>query len=461
MDGFHDLVLLIKKNWHSKLGILIAELALAIFLATFANLLTIPINFSPVLIVIGLVGLFVFWVQTNKPPKTLPNKIGFLVSIYCSNEEDQLKVKEDLLIPLKQHIQTGETGKVFHFMELQQHHAESCLDGEKAQKIRLESGAHFMLFGRVRKRSLDDGKIHYIFELEGVVSHSSIAEHTSKNLSVEFAELLPRKVQILAENDLLSFQFTSEWAGLVAKYIIGIAAACSGDVEYAAKLYEDVSSRLRLQDTNFPVYAKLKERLPVRKTEIYEAVATAHHRNWANNYDPKHIDAAYEWIKKIEPGQRNRPGVHSLFAICAFVMNRDVDTAIDYIKKLEQNNNPIWNLNMAFLYGYKGDLKQSIRQYRAAAQLSMEVETINQVEGFINWVVEANPDVIHLNYILGFFNWQIRGDFPLAKKNFEDFLSLCKNGDYIKEQELTSNWIKQIDNKIFESPVEVSPRRAQ
>lgn len=450
MDNF-ELIPFVKKNWYSKVGILVAALGLALLLATFTNLLGIGIGYSIAITLIGLVSLFIFWFFTNKPPKTPANKIGFLVSIYCSNEQDQLKVKEDLIVPLKQHIQSGQTGKLFHFMELQQHHAELCLDNEQAQKIRLESGAHYMLFGRVRKRTLDDGKMHYFFEFEGAVSHSIIAEQISKSLSNEFAELLPRKVQILAENDLLSFQFTSEWAGLVAKYIIGIAAACSGDVVYAEKLYDDVLQRLNSQDNNFPVFAKLKERLPVRKAEIYEAIATAHHRDWADSYNPEHINNVFEWIEKIEPAQRNRPGVHSLYAICAFVKNRDIDKAIEYVKKMEQNNNPVSILSMAFLYGYQGDLKQSIRQYRAAAQLSVEVETINQVEGFINWAVKANPEVIHLNYILGFFNWQIRGDFPLAKKNFEDFLSLSNNNLYIKEQELASNWMVQIDSQIIDA----------
>ena len=443
-----ELVAFIKKNWHLKAGIFVAELALAMLLATFANLLGMRIGFAIVLILVGLVSLFVFWFYVNKPPKTPKDKVGFLVSIYCSNEQDQLKVKEDLIVPLKQHIQAGQTGKLFHFMELQQHLAEQCLDNEQAQKIRLESGAHYMLYGRVRKRTLDDGKMHYLFEFEGAVSHSKIADQTSKNLSNEFAELLPHRVQILAENDLFNFQFTSELAGIVAKYIIGVAAACSGDLDYAEKLYDDVAQRLSLQDNDFPVFTKLRLRLPVRKAEIYEAKATAYHLNWTDTYDPEYINKVSEWIEKIEPAQRNRPGVHSLYAICAFVKSRDINKAIEYVKKMEQNNDPVSILSMAFLYGYQGDLKQSIRQYRAAAQLRIEVETINQVEGFINWAVKADPEVIHLNYILGFFNWQIRGDFPLAKKNFENFLSLCKNNIYIKEQELTSNWVVQIDNQI-------------
>lgn len=443
-----ELIVFIKKNWHSSIGIIIAELALTFLLATIVNLLDIPIGYAIILIVIGWVLLYSFWSITNKPPKAKPNTIGFLVSIYCSNEEDQLKIKEDLLIPLKQHIQTGQTGKVFHFMELQQHHAELCIDAEYAQKIRLETGAHFMLFGRVRKRTLDDGKIHYLFELEGAVSHAVIPENISKKLSLEFSELLPRKVQILAEQDIFSFQFTSDWAGLVAKYIIGIAAACSGDIVYAEKLYDDVILGLNSQDSTFPVFAKLKERLPIRKAEIYEAIASAHHQSWLNNYSNDEINALHVWLEKIDPNQKMRPGVQNLLAISAFVRERDVEKSIEHIKKLEQNNNPVWNLNMAFLSGYKGDLKQSIRQYRAAAQLSIEVDITNQIEGFINWVIESSPEVIHLHYMLGFFNWQIRSDFQLAKKNFEDFLRLCQDGKYNKEKELTKNWLCKINKQI-------------
>lgn len=164
-----ELIPFIKKHWYGYTGVLVAELVLVLALATCTNLIGIPLTYSACIILLGLLGLYLFWVKSKKPPKTAPNKVGFLVSIYCSNEEDQLKIKEDLIIPLRKYIQTGKTGKAFHFMELQQHNAELCLDMEHAQRIRNESGAHYMIFGRVRKRSLDDGKIHYLFELEGAV----------------------------------------------------------------------------------------------------------------------------------------------------------------------------------------------------------------------------------------------------------------------------------------------------
>jgi tetratricopeptide (TPR) repeat protein len=440
-----ELLPLTRKHWHTKIGLLVGILALVFFFASVANLVGMPFKLTAALIIVTSILFVISWFFVRKPPKTPANKIGFLVSIYCSNEVDQLKIKEDLLIPLKQHIQAGKTGKLFHFMELQQHHAELCLDQDYAQKIRMESGAHYMLFGRVRKRSLDDGKIHYFFELEGAVSHAAISEHLSKALAAEFTELLPRRVQIIGENDLFSFQFTSEWASLVAKYVIGIAAACSGDVLYAEQLFDDVSQKLNSQNTVFPIFAKLQERLPIRKAEIYEAMATAYHREWANTYDATYIDNVHSWLEKIDASQKNRPGVHYLYAICAFVRDRSIDNAINFVKKINENNNPVWHLNLAFLYGYKGDLKLSIRHYRAATQLNLEIDIVNQVEDFINWVIKTNPEVVQLHYMLGFFNWQIREDCHLAKENLSKFIALKPSYKFTKEIKLAETWLSELN----------------
>lgn len=446
MEDLDKAIYFLKTHWYSKNGLIVALIFSLFTLATIANLLELEKLLASGLIVILLLAVFCYWVFSMKPPKTPKNKIGFLISIATSNEDDAKKVKEDLVVPLKQLVKTGKAGKSFHFMELPQHLAEQSLDPDQAQIIRAKSGAHFMLFGRMRKRLLDDGKMHHFFDFEGAVAHKPISDQVSKSLAVEFAELLPRKVQILPENDLFSFQFTSEWAEIVAKYIIGIAAACSGDIFYAEDLYDAVSERLNSQDKTFPVYAKLTERLPIRKAEIYEAMATSIHRQWTVSYDSELMPQIKNWLDKIEPSQQSRTAVLSLRAICAFAIDKDVDSAIDIVKKLEQIANPIWNLNMAFLYGFKRDLKHSIQQYRAAARQSVQIDSINQVEDFLNWAIEDNPEEYQLHYCLGFFNWQIREDNLLAKNNFLKFLELAKSNEFMKEKELATNWIYSIDN---------------
>lgn len=65
------------------------------------------------------------------------------------------------------------------------------------------------------------------------------------------------------------------------------------------------------------------------------------------------------WLDKIDVTQQSRPAVLALRAICAFVIDKNADNAMSYMKKLEQKSNPVWNLNMAFLLGYTGNLKHS------------------------------------------------------------------------------------------------------
>ena len=453
MEGIDKAVYFLKTHWYSKIGLIVALIFSLITSVTITSSLGLETSVALTLIAIILIALFCYWLFSMKPPKTPKNKIGFLISISSSNEDDARKVKEDLVVPLMQLVKTGKAGKSFHFMELPQHLAERCLDPDQAQLIRAQSGAHFMLFGRMRKRLLDDGKMHHFFDFEGAVAHQPISDQVSKSISAEFSELLPRKVQILPENDLLSFQFTSEWAEIVAKYIIGIAAACSGDIVYAEQLYDDVKQRLGTQNNSFPVFAKLNERLPVRKAEIYEAMATSIHRQWAESKDQSLMSQVKSYLDKIEESQKERPAVNALSAICAIVIDKDVDTAMNFVKKLPQQTYPVWNLNMAFLYGYKGDLKHSIQQYRAAAMLQIEVDTINQVEDFLNWAIKENPEKYQLHYCLGFFNWQIREDSLLAKSNFYKFLELVKPNEFIKENELAKGWIAQIDNSILSPTV--------
>ncbi|HEY8098367.1 MAG TPA: hypothetical protein VIE91_01160 [Methylophilaceae bacterium] len=447
---FDKAVFFLKRNWYSKEGIVVAEIFSLTALICLTQMLSLGGLASAIFVFSFMVILFVFWLLSLQPPKTPKNKVGFLISIASSDEDDAKRVKEDLVIPLMQLVKSGAAGKSFYFIELPQHLAEKILDPDQAEIIRVKSRAHFMLYGRVRKRLFEDGKMYHFFEFEGVVAHQPISNEVSKVLSDEFGELIPRKIQIPPENDLFSFQFTSEWADLVSRYIIGIAAGCSGDIYYAEQLFDDVRDRLTTKDKTFPVFAKLNERLPVRKAEIYEGMATSIHRAWANSFDSNLIAKIPAWLDKIDLDQQQRPGVNALRAICAFVINKDANLAMSYVMKLQDKSSPIWNLNVAFLYGFMGDLKRSVQRYRAAARATIEIEAINQVEDFLNWAIEENPEIYQLNYCLGFFNWQIRGDILQAKSNLQRFIELS-NSNFPKEKELASEWLKQIDKELNQS----------
>jgi tetratricopeptide (TPR) repeat protein len=434
----------IEKHWFEKTGLffaLITTIALMLMLLTTLNAVWWV---TIIVLALSIALVTMAWIISKSPPKTQKNKIGFLISIACDGDEESKKLRDDFVIPLRQLVKSGKTGSAFHFMELPQHLARSLIEKDDAQSIRSRSRAHFMLFGRVRLRELE-GQKHHVIDLDSMVTHEAVTKEASQLLAKEFLELMPRKITIPTENDLLSFQFTSEWAAIVAKYVIGIAAALSGDLEYAETLYKDTLKQLHGKDPKFPIYQKLTTRIPIRISELDEAKAIATHKAWTINHDPTLIDELGEHLKSVEKSRQETViAVLHLTAIHEFLKSRDANQAIKTLNKIKDTNNAQWHYNMAFLEGYIGNLKSATRHYRQATKLDFSSDVIAQVEDFICWVLQQEPNMYQLNYCLGFFNWKTKGDRIQAKKDFTKFIDEGSADQYKKERELTQKWLTEI-----------------
>jgi hypothetical protein len=438
-----DYLLLIKKYWHETVGLVAANLlAVSVEISLFIIIKT-PSWIDIAVLLMTVVIISLTWSISRRPPKTQKNKLGFLVSIACSDDIESQKIKEDFIIPLRQLVRSGAAGKHFHFMELPQYLAAQIIEPETAQTIRIKCRAHFMLFGRVRVREIG-GRQRHIIEFEGLVSHRPIPQSVSQSFSQEFAELLPRKLSIATENDLFSFQFTSEWTDIVARYIIGIATALSGNFDDAETLLIDARDRLRSKNRSFPIYAKLIERIPIRISELNEVRAVAMHRRWVGSHTPDLLNQVGTYIDKIEPSRQNQPDVLTLRAIYIFLRHRQTEQAIALLRQSSNQNNGQWHFNMAFLLAYKEDLKGAIRHYRLGMQYDVQADTLFQIEDFIHWLIEQEPEKYQLLFCLGFFNWKIRGDRTSAIENFTDFLHRCNATRYPTERRLAQRWLEEL-----------------
>ena len=295
------------------------------------------------------------------------------------------------------------------------------------------------------------GKECHIIDLDGIVAHKPIAKEISNLIAKEFGELFPRRLHIPTENDLLSFNFTSDWTECVAKYIIGLASACSSDINYAEQLYKDVENKLEGIKTDFPVFAKLKERLPIRFSEIYIARSTHYLNSWRNNNDREALSNFYHNIDKISDKLAESYDVLLLRSIESFLNGRRIEDAIGYIKKCNRFDDPVWHFNLAFLRAYEGNLKKSIRQYRICANYDVAPKTLSEVEDFMVWILEEEPDKYQYYYCLGFFNWKIKGDLQQSVHDFEEFLKHKKDGEFDQEKTLALNWVSKIRMEMIET----------
>jgi len=430
-------------HWQSPIAIIAGVISLISF--EYLTFLQGKEGFTQASVAISTsLGLVFIWAYYRRPAVTPKNKLGFVVSIACAGEKEYLRVKDDFIFPLRKLIKSGNAGQEICFAEISQYHANKIIDSTDAQLLRINSKAHFLLYGRVRLRNLN-GIEHYFLELDGIVAHTHIPKIVSKVFAEEFRELLPQNVQISTENDLLEFQFTSESVDLVSKYIIGIASYLSGDLAYAESLYGDCHSLLTRNQDKFEIYSKLRGRLPLRIAEINRARATASHRRWIETQDPDDIEKVGVFLSKIENKYFEQFDLYQLAAIFEFAANRDIEKAIKLLRNSNLKNSA-WNFSLAFLYGYKGDLKTAIRHYRRTQQIDVEIDVINQVEDFLCWSIEEEPDKYHLNYLLGYFYMGVKQDNILALERFKRFLSAegCSNS-FNKESSLSAKWIKKLE----------------
>jgi tetratricopeptide (TPR) repeat protein len=432
MGDFAEKLAGIQKSWNTWVGLLAAE-AVIPAIALFIKKFEVPTLINLIVCVVIALGIFIVWYLTNALPKTNKNKIGFVVSISCDDEQNHKIIRDDFIITLRKLITSGKSGKFFQFIEVPRHISSKVIDTDDAQKLRVKTRAHFVLYGRSRTRPINSKEVNYI-ELDGIVAHNPIPTEVQTKLSSEFSELLPRKIAIDKENGIFAFELTSEWTELVAKYIIAIAATVSGDLDYAELLYSEVQSKLLVSNRNITAFSKLNERIPVRLAEIHEAKATYCLNKWFMSYDMQLIEQMNIEISKIK--LRNVSiGTTFMRAFCSFLINRNVNEAISYIKSCPKScRDAVWHFNLAFLEAYKGNLKRAMQHYRNTSKLNITIETINQLESFITYVINEEPEQAQLYFCLGYINWNLKGDNLQAIKDYNEFISQadeCKFPDAI------------------------------
>ena len=434
---------LARKHWPKYYALLLAEI-LSSLLATFILVVVSPENTAKLITYLIVWGItYIIWWYTNCLPKTKKGKVGFLISISAGDETERKKIREDFVTTLHELLKGGTSGHSFQLIKVPEHVAEKIVDIDDAQRLRLKCRAHFVIYGRVRLRPVG-GRQEHVLHLEGIVAHGPISKVVSEKISNEFAELLPRRVRIATENDVFSFAFTSEWINCVSKYIIGIAAACSGDLDYAEELQNDVQRLLDGRDRTFPIFAKLKQRAPQRLAEINHARASIACNRWVRTRDPIEMEAVGFHLDRIPSFYANDYGVLLLKSIFLFVKHREVKGAMATLKKCKGVSEGTWLYNLGFLYAYIGDLKRAIQRYRNAMDLPIEAQVIAQIEEFICWILGEEPQMYQLHYCLGFINWKIKGDKTQAVKDFDTFLSQGDEKEFTVERELARKWISEI-----------------
>ncbi len=160
-----EIALFLETTWYEKKG-LVAAMVVAAGSGLALLLGHVGLSVALPLLAVVEIGIFVAWRSSIEPQKTPADKIGFLISISCNDEDERQMLNEDFIQPLRNLIKTGLTGQTFSVMVMPRHIASKVDDIDSAQALRIKCRAQFMIYGRVRLREINKQQMH-VLDLAG------------------------------------------------------------------------------------------------------------------------------------------------------------------------------------------------------------------------------------------------------------------------------------------------------
>jgi tetratricopeptide (TPR) repeat protein len=428
-------------RWREPHG-LVAALGIGVLLSV---ILPAPILWQAICTGSTSLIVAVAWVWSRRLPTAPRNRVGIAIAIGRSDSHAGRQFSMDFVNEIRQLLVRGQTGRSFEVVEIPAHalNGLNLRDESVIGELRHRSRCQFILAGQVRVRKLN-GKDHLVLDLAGQVVHKPITEAQQHQFAREFTELLPGRIALPTDQDLLGFTFTGEWVNAVAKYIIGIAAAISGDVDYAESLYSAVRDEASKKTVDSPVADKIVGRLPQRFAELHEARANASFGQWKQSNELQHAQNMKAYLERIDPNLLNAKRYVPLRAISAFVVDEDPDRAIELLEQVKRDADSTWYWNIGFLYAFKGNLKKAMQLYRQGTLGGLPPEIPADIEEFIAWALQAYPKKTQLHYCLGVLNRDVKGDSIRAREEFEEFLRLTPQDQYLKERSQVTGWLDEL-----------------
>lgn len=234
---------------------------------------------------------------------------------------------------------------------------------------------------------------------------------------------------------------------IVTRYIIGIAAAVSGDLDYAEGLHRDVLDHLP-GESEFPVYIKLRDRIPIRLAEISMARAREAHSRWMVSRSEEDSIEIGEHLNQVDERYRKDNQYVTLRSIYLFVVKREVEGALKLLRANRAELDPAWYYNMAFLEAYRGNLLGAAQYYRALQRLSTNDSVNEQVDRFLEWLREEEPELVQLSFCEGYIAWKIRGDKVAALAEFREFVRRAEaSNEFAAIVSRVKRWMKKLESE--------------
>lgn len=357
-----------------------------------------------------------------------------------------MRLRADFIHSLRDLLGQSSFRHRFEFVEYSNFVAARITDESSATELARRSGVHFLLYGRARHRELS-GAGACVIDLRALVRHADIASETKAALKGDMGQALPNRLILGGGSEMLLFEAAAAHVDAAARYIIGTAAAFSGDLEYSEQLLQDSERRLRsaLERSEGQPIAALLGRVRQRLASLYSSWLGLQLNRYALKRDKAPLLDGERLAEKLlaqEPGSLQ---AKLALATCAFVLRRDVARARELVESCKGASDGIWLYSAAFIQAYEGDLQHAYKTYQRAFREPLSDPTVpTQCEEFIQIVIDEEPDRYWLYFCLGLLNRNVKLDYIAARRDLELFLASADEGRFPSQVAAAKLWLSQM-----------------
>lgn len=250
---------------------------------------------------------------------------------------------------------------------------------------------------------------------------------------------------------MFACEFAAQYTDIAARFVMGLAAAVSGDFVYAEELLLDAEAKVttHVKQAEGTPPSVLLDRIRQCLIELYQWRLSGLSREYRATRDRAFLEEQERIGLKLFARTPNDYSLRLLRTLAAFMLRRDLSAArreIDACRGIEDGT---WMYGEAFLLAYEGDLEGAYRAYRRAFESPLFDPNVPvECEDFIQTVLDEEPDKPWLYYCLGLLNYRAKGDLEAARGDFTRFIETADRVRFSKQIDIARKWLREIDGVL-------------
>lgn len=376
-----------------------------------------------------------------------------------------MKFRNDFIRIIENLLHSHDGDKKFEVLIFNDYYSPK-VNNKTAEKFLIKSKSSFLLWGIVRTRKGTNNEDKYVVNLDGIVRHNPIPKQVSQMLSSDFSRIFKSQLIVPFTNDFQHFEMYSDIMEKTAMYMIGIAFAISFELKNAMNILETLSNSIKiskeykgLKRIYSKTISKLKVTLPSNLFNLYSSYSDVIYNRWfvdRNRSDIIYLNNLCDKALRIRPVDE-RTLVKK--AICTFVLTKDVNTSLVYLKRCRKFVDEGFYYCYAFLYAYAKKFSEAKVYYnKAFKNSSADMSVPIQTEQFIMDILAEEPEKFWLYYYIGLINYKAKEDYISAKEAFLNFINKFEEGLGLEKlRDEANKYLKELEVKIsnnFTDPAE-------